>query len=100
MNVIEGYWAVQNQLAWDAYANVPFPFQELAVPPIAMCLDWNLEQFIAYVATWSATRLCIEANGPAFFEAFRRELQAAWGDSVKSHDVRMDFYCRVGRHVN
>jgi SAM-dependent methyltransferase len=99
MNVIEGYWAPQNKLAWDAYADVPFPFQELEAPPIVMRLDWNLEQFIAYLGTWSATRLCIDAKGPAFFEAFRRELQAAWGDPAKSREVGMDFFCRVGRHV-
>lgn len=99
LDVIKGYWAPQNQLAWDGYANVPFPFQELAAPPLAMHLLWNFAQFIAYLGTWSATRLCIEANGPEFFAAFKKELAASWGDPAAPRAVRMDFFCRVGRIV-
>ena len=98
VDVIKGYWAPQNQLAWDAYAAVPFPFQELPVPQIDMRLEWNLDQFTAYLGTWSATRRCIEANGPAFFDAFRTELGAAWGEPGKIRSVTMDLFCRVGRH--
>ncbi len=64
LNLIKAYWAPQNRLAWDAYANVPFPFHELDVPQFDMRLNWTLGQFVAYLKTWSATRLCIDANGP------------------------------------
>ncbi len=98
LKVIKSYWAPQNQLAWDGYASVPFPFQELAMPAITMRLDWNLPQFIAYVGTWSATRLCLEANGAAFFESFRQSFAAAWGDPHRPRPVTLEFFCRVGRH--
>jgi SAM-dependent methyltransferase len=99
LNVIKGYWAPQNQLAWDAYAHVPFPFEELASPQVAMSLNWDLEQFIAYLETWSATRRCIDANGPAFFEHFKSEITNVWGDPSTPHPVSMEFFCRVGRHA-
>lgn len=99
LNVIKRYWAPQNQLAWDAYANVSFPFEELASPQVAMSLDWDLQQFIAYLGTWSATRRCIDANGPAFFELFKREITNVWGDPSTPHPVSMEFFCRVGRHA-
>ncbi|MEJ0006276.1 MAG: class I SAM-dependent methyltransferase [Steroidobacteraceae bacterium] len=97
LEVIKGYWAPQNQLALVGYATIPFPFQELVAPPVAMQLPWNLEQFSAYLGTWSATRLCIDANGPEFFAAMKRDLAAAWGDPAQPREVRMDFFCRVGR---
>jgi ubiquinone/menaquinone biosynthesis C-methylase UbiE len=98
LNVIKDFWAPQNQLAWDGYTTVSFPFQELPAPKIAMELNWTLAQFIAYLRTWSATRACIDANGPAFFETFRSELTASWGDPAVPKAVRMEFFGRVGRH--
>jgi ubiquinone/menaquinone biosynthesis C-methylase UbiE len=98
MNVIKDYWSPQNQLAWDGYTTVPFPFQELPAPKVAMQLNWTLAQFIAYLGTWSATRSCITANGPAFFETFKSELAALWGDPATPRVVSMEFFGRVGRH--
>lgn len=98
LNLIKAYWAPQNRLAWDAYANVPFPFHELQVPQIDMRLSWTLDQFIAYLQTWSATRLCIDATGPGFFADFVTELEGAWGERSRAREVSMDFFCRIGRH--
>jgi hypothetical protein len=64
-----------------------------------MPVTWNLAQFTAYLGTWSATRRCIEANGSAFFDSFRRDLEAAWGDPAMPRVVHMEFFCRVGRHL-
>jgi SAM-dependent methyltransferase len=100
LEVIKGYWAPQNRLAWEGYANVPFPFHELPAPRIAMRLDWDLEQFIAYLRTWSAVRLCIDASGPGFFEAFRGEFAGTWGDPSAPREVSMEFFCRMGRHAD
>jgi SAM-dependent methyltransferase len=100
LKVVKDYWAPQNRIAWDAYATIPFPFHELAPPKIAMQVIWNLEQFTAYLATWSATRRCIEATGNAFFDTFRSELEAEWGDPVTPRVVHMEFFSRVGRHLD
>ncbi len=99
LSVIKDYWAPQNQLAWDAYAAVPFPFDEIAPPKLGMEVTWNLAQFMAYLGTWSATRRCIEANGGAFFESFARELEAQWGDPSLPRVVRMELFCRIGRRL-
>ena len=98
LNLIRTYWAPQNRLAWDAYANVPFPFHELEVPQFDMRLSWTLDQFIAYLKTWSATRLCLDAKGPEFFADFVTELKGAWGEPTTTREVSMDFFCRIGRH--
>jgi hypothetical protein len=44
-------------------------------------------------------RRCIDANGSAFFGTFRGELEAAWGDPSTLRLVRMEFFCRMGRHL-
>ena len=74
------------------HANVPFPFHELEVPQFDMRLSWTLDQFVAYLNNNSATRLCIDANGPAFFADFAAELAGAWGDRAMPREVTMDFF--------
>lgn len=98
LNPIKNYWSPQNRIAWDAYAGIAFPFHEIEVPQIDMRLSWSLDQFLAYLKTWSATRLCMEAVGPAFFTDFATELAAAWGEPSRVREVSMDFFCRAGRH--
>jgi SAM-dependent methyltransferase len=98
-NVIENYWAPQNRLAWDGYASINFPFQEVVLPDVTMKLDWNLDQFLSYLGTWSATRRCIEDIGTAFFEELGADLESVWGVREQERGVKMEFHCRVGRHV-
>ena len=94
---IRRYWAPQNRLAWDGYRNVFFPFEELAVPEIQMNLAWNVDELVAYVRTWSATRRYIEANGQEFLEGFADRVKGAWGDLGVRKPVSMEFFMRVGR---
>lgn len=94
---IRRYWAPQNRLAWDGYRNVTFPFEELVVPKIQMNLAWNIDELVAYVRTWSATRRYIEANGQGFLESLADRLKGAWGDLEVRKPVSMEFFMRLGR---
>jgi SAM-dependent methyltransferase len=97
LNVIENYWATENRLAWDGYANIDFPFQELVPPKVALALNWNVDELLSYLGTWSATRRCIEDIGSAFFAELSTELHNAWGFRQRKRTVTMEFHCRVGR---
>lgn len=96
---IDPYWAPHNQLAREGYRSIVLPFAEIPVPPITMNLEWNLPQVIAYLQTWSATRRRTEENGPGYFNDFRSGLERAWGDPQAVKTVRMEFFCRAGRHA-
>jgi len=95
LDIIKPYWARENQLAWDGYANVPFPFSELAAPDLEMSLYWNLNQFMAYIGTWSATRRCVQEKGPGILANLAATLEREWGDPTLSREVMMEFHCRV-----
>lgn len=53
---IKPYWAEQNQLLWDGYRDVPFPFERIEIPQFEMSVEWDFEQLFAYIQTWSAAR--------------------------------------------
>ena len=98
LGVIESYWLPQNRLAWDGYSTISFPFRDQPTPKFAMCLKWNLDQFVAYLGTWSATRRCLERTGPYFFTELSAALERIWGNRMSEREIRMEFYCRVGRY--
>lgn len=79
---IKPHWPPQNQLIMDGYRDVPFPFERVEFPKIAIEVRWTLGQYLAYIATWTATRRHLEAD-PGFLERARPELAAAWGGETE-----------------
>ena len=45
------------------YKTIAFPFEEFEAPPFSIELDWNLNDLLGYLRTWSPLRRYIEANG-------------------------------------
>jgi SAM-dependent methyltransferase len=91
------YWAANNALLWDGYRTIPFPGEEIRVAQPAIHLDWSLEELMAYVLTWSATRT-LEANeGKEPLRRARASLAAAWGDPAAKRHLVMPMQVRVAR---
>ena len=43
---IDGYWTANNQLLWDGYRSIRFPFREITAPRLAIHLEWSLDQLL------------------------------------------------------
>ena len=97
LDVIEPYWEPQNNLLWNQYRDIPFPFEKINTPKIAMKTEWDLNQLFAYLQSWSATRLCVEKEGDAFLRQSYESVKSAWGEASKPKTVAMDFSLLVGR---
>lgn len=95
--IVARYWPPQTLHLWNAYADVPFPFARLPAPEFRIRVRWTLPQFFAYIHTWSATRRCIDAEGPAFFEAARDRLLPLWGEPETVRDIDMPMFLWMGR---
>jgi SAM-dependent methyltransferase len=90
------FWPAQNRKLWNGYRDLPFPFMPVAAPVFTIEIEWTLDQYLGYAATWSATRE-LQKNRPAFLEEVRGPLAAAWGSHEK-RCVTMPLHVRVGRH--
>ena len=91
------YWAAQNQLLWDHYRTIAFPFDEVRAPSFAIELQWTLTEYLDYVGTWSATRQCLAQRGADYFAPARQRLQQVWGEPQQHRLVRMPLALRIGR---
>ena len=93
---IDPFWAVGNRLIMDAYRSLPFPLAEIRdIPPFAVEVVWNLEQFVAYLRTWSAVKRYITEIGTDPVGAMADALRAAWGSPDESRTVKMPLAMKV-----
>jgi ubiquinone/menaquinone biosynthesis C-methylase UbiE len=57
--LIETFWAVNNQILWDAYPKdlIKFPFNSIEMPSFRIEGSWTISQMDKYIQTWSAYKL-------------------------------------------
>ena len=79
--VITGpYWDKERKYIDDHYLTIPFPFKEIATPGFSMNYNWEFEQVIGYLNTWSAVQHYTRKNNENPVEKFSEELKKAWGN--------------------
>jgi ubiquinone/menaquinone biosynthesis C-methylase UbiE len=92
-----GYWAAEIGYIDGLYRSIPFPFEEHESPTFTMTTDWELENLIGFLQSWSATRRFLEVNGYSPIDAVRPALAEAWGAPGK-RQARWTVFLRAGRH--
>ena len=96
---IEPYWAKQNQILWNGYQDVSFPFERVDTPEFEMKMEWDLNQLFSYLQTWSAVRQYIQKEGSEEFLIRTYDaLKSVWGEVSQKKVVEMDFTLLVGRN--
>jgi SAM-dependent methyltransferase len=93
---IEPLWPPQNQLIMRGYRDVPFPFEWVDFPAMDIQVRWTLEQYLAYIATWTAMRRMLEKD-PVFLQRVAPAMRAAWG-AEQERIVTMPLVVLCGRH--
>jgi SAM-dependent methyltransferase len=97
LDPIRALWPRQSSILSNGYREIPFPFEPVDLPPLAIEMDWTLDQFLAYIATWTALRKRLESE-PEFLERARPALAQAWGREER-RKVSMPLHVRCGRHA-
>lgn len=95
--VLGPFWPDRIQYVHDRYATLPFPFDEIAVPPFVMTADWNLGELLAFLDTWSASQRYLQQRGTRAIDEIAPDLARAWGDPTRRREMRCPLFARVGR---
>jgi ubiquinone/menaquinone biosynthesis C-methylase UbiE len=90
------YWDKERRYIDEHYRTIPFPFKEIDAPDLFMNYNWELEQVIGYLNTWSAVQHYIRKNNENPVEKFSIELKKAWGNILK-RKVSFPVFMRTGR---
>jgi SAM-dependent methyltransferase len=94
---VEAFWPAQRQLVQQQYQTIAFPFAELSPPSFLMSSEWNVEQLIGYLGTWSATQKFIEQQGIDAIAKLSHHLTSAWGSPQDPKLIHWPIYLRVGK---
>ena len=79
--VVGPYWPPERRHIEANYTTLPFPFEELPHPEFALTLEWNLEQVLGYVSSWSATSRYRKDRGDDPVPQLRASLTPVWPSS-------------------
>lgn len=96
---VERHWPPERALVARRYADLPFPFEEIPVPPVTMTASWDLERTLGYLSTWSAVKRCAKATGRDPIAQFADAFVEAWGDPEAGKTVTWPLVLRAGRIV-
>lgn len=95
-NEIGSYWPPERKLVDTAYAGIDFPFEQRSAPAMHIRKDWNLDELLGYISTWSAVRHVKEAAGETLLTSFAAELGELWGEPQLKRPVQWPINMRVG----
>lgn len=94
--VLGPYWQPENQLVFDEYKTIPFPFDEFEIKPHNIREQWTLDQFLGLQNTWSATRNFKKQNGYHPLDSFVPRFESVWKkDELKT--VEFPVFYRIGK---
>jgi len=95
---LDPFWAQGNRLLMAGYRDLPLPFDEITgLPEFVIRLDWNLEQLLAYLRTWSAVKRYVAEVGSDPVSRLENSLKALWESPAEVKLVQMPLFLKVGR---
>jgi SAM-dependent methyltransferase len=94
-DVIGRYWPPERHYVEDGYRNLPFPFAEESAPGFTLVTEWDLDQVLGYIGSWSAVQRCRDSTGTDPLPELRRALAPHW--EGRSRRLEWPLHLKVGR---
>jgi len=94
---LENDWPPERRHVLDRYRDLPFPFRAISAPPFEMRCEWNLHQYLAYLASWSASERYKKRTGEDAVSAATPAMIEAWGDPEQVRTVEWPLLLLAGR---
>lgn len=96
-NRLGEYWPPERQHIENGYRDLDLTWPAIDVPRFEMIAKWNLDQMLAYLATWSALRRYVSERDENPLDAMRGAFVKAWGDPQCIKTVRWPLVIRAWR---
>ena len=93
--ILKDYWDPERHYLDEDYRTIPFPFEEVPTPQFASQYDWNFEQLIGYLNTWSAVKNFQKVNELNPLQLVEADLKNAWG-AADTLQVTFPMILRLG----
>ncbi len=77
--VLGAWWPPERAQVENGYAELHFPFPRLPVPRLEVRMRWSVDEYLAYLRSWSATQRYRRETGADPVASIEAPLRAAWG---------------------
>jgi SAM-dependent methyltransferase len=94
-DIVGPFWPPERALV-ERFTELPFPFPEQNPPSFQMNANWNVEQLLGYLRSWSSTERFIAATNRNPLEQIASDLGKAWGDPQRKRRIMWPLVLRVG----
>jgi hypothetical protein len=94
--ILAPYWEAERKHMYNHYHDLPFDFELLPVRDFQIVVDWNLDQLIGHMKTWSALQKMIQQEGDGAFRRTVEEITRAWGAGGEKRFV-FPLFLRLGK---
>ena len=96
LDIVGPYWPEERKYIDERYSTIPFPFKPITPPDFVIEKQWNLEQLVHYLGTWSSVKNYINQHQSNPLDTIRKPLEVAWGDPRSKKKVHWPIYMKVG----
>lgn len=95
-DITNPYWDDERKYIDENYQTIPFPFEEIPSPKPFITAEWNFDQLIGFLNTWSAVQHYIKANNKNPVDLVYGNLKKTWKNDLMKV-VRFPVLLRVGK---
>jgi SAM-dependent methyltransferase len=95
--VVGEFWPPERSHLETSYRNLAFPFEPIEAPFLELVHEWNRDQVVGYVGTWSAVAGYRKSRGEDPVRLFLDRLEPLWPDSAERRTVRWPLIVKAGR---
>jgi SAM-dependent methyltransferase len=90
------FWPPERRIVDQGYANIDFPFPELAAPRLFIQRRWSLNQVLGYFSTWSAWKRALQAGQTQIIQNFQNDIRSLWQQDVEARSIFWPIVIRAG----
>jgi SAM-dependent methyltransferase len=94
-NQVGPFWEPERRYVDEHYRNLPFPFPEIVTPGLENTLSWELDDYIAYISTWSSVQKFKKEMGYSPLPQLKEKLTAHWPNFI-SKEVKFPVLLKAG----
>jgi ubiquinone/menaquinone biosynthesis C-methylase UbiE len=95
-DIIGPDWPPERRLVADGYRSIEFPFTEMTPPEFRMQSQWNRDEYLDYLYSWSATQRHLQRTGRNPLELIYDSLSKAWGKPETKRTITWPLNMRIG----
>ena len=95
-NITKPYWDYERKYVEEKYSTVEFDYELLPVKRFESIFEWEREDLVGYISSWSAIQKFIKVNGHSPVPIIEEEIKKLWpGGELKK--VTFPLYLKLGR---